>query len=67
VPEIIVPKILAMRKDAGCLDLQVADFGSEEDRAANEWLAGNNAAFKQNDACLHGAILSGTAPESKPK
>jgi hypothetical protein len=56
-----------MRKCAGCLALQVSEFRSEEDRAANEWLAGNNAAFNQNDAGLHGSTLPGHRPEIKHK
>jgi hypothetical protein len=67
VPDIIVPKILAMRKFAGCLALQVSKFLDEEDRAANEWLAGNNAAVNQNDTGLHGTVLTATRAEIKRK
>jgi hypothetical protein len=37
--------------------LRVSDYLDEEDRAANSWLAGNNAAVNQNDAGLHGAEI----------
>jgi hypothetical protein len=33
--------------------LRVSEFQNEEDRAANSWLAGNNAAVNQNDLGLH--------------
>jgi hypothetical protein len=39
----------------------------EEDRAANEWLAGNNAAVNQNDTGLHRANVTGSLPEIKHK
>jgi hypothetical protein len=48
-----------MRKCAGCLALQISDFSDEEDRAANEWLAGNNAAVNQNGAGLHVCQIDG--------
>jgi hypothetical protein len=67
VPDIIVPKIVAMRKVAGCLALQVSELWGEEDRAANEWLAGNNAAVNQNDTGLHAAVVTGTGTEIKRK
>jgi hypothetical protein len=40
---------------------------NEEDRAANEWLAGNNAAGNSSGAGLHGATLALGAAEIKLK
>jgi len=37
--------------------LRVSDYRDEEDRAANEWLAGNNAGRNQNDLVLHDAMI----------
>ncbi|MGK2229465.1 MAG: hypothetical protein ACI9GK_003314 [Devosia sp.] len=42
--------------------LQVSENQDEEDRAANEWLAGNNAAVNQNDLRLHGLDIGVRTP-----
>jgi len=47
--------------------LQVSENQDEEDRAANEWLAGNNAAVNQNDLRLHGQRLAARRVEIKRK
>jgi hypothetical protein len=56
-----------MRKVAGCLALQVSEVLDEEDRAANVWLAGNNAAVNQNDTGLHGGNVLGSQTKIKHK
>ncbi len=47
--------------------LQVSNNQDEEDRAANVWLAGNNAAVNQNDLGLHGGRLAARRLKIKHK
>tara|TARA_R110002020_G_scaffold41276_13_gene121696 strand:- start:2519 stop:2734 length:216 start_codon:yes stop_codon:yes gene_type:complete len=45
--------------------LQGSGYQDEEDRAANEWLAGNVAAINQNDLGLHGGMIGRGQPENQ--